>query len=135
MIKCKIWILDPPIKQTEGAKHKINDFCFFKFFISMKKNPPMAKNARNSSRISPLPEDKLSCRFLFYQGRWQHMGQSNHHVRYWRMCCQYREDHVPRSRGFSKSRVKNLFPLHIEACLMFDLSGEIVLCCNVQKVL
>ena len=32
-----------PTHKTGGAKHKINDFCFLKFFISMKFDPYQAK--------------------------------------------------------------------------------------------
>ena len=32
-----------PTHQTGGAKHKINDFCFLKFFISMKFDPSQAQ--------------------------------------------------------------------------------------------
>ena len=32
-----------PTHKTGGAKHKINDFCFLKFFISMKFYPSQAQ--------------------------------------------------------------------------------------------
>ena len=32
-----------PTHKTGGAKHKINDFCFLKFFISMKFDPSQAQ--------------------------------------------------------------------------------------------
>ena len=44
-----------PTHKTGGAKHKINDFCFLKFFISMKFYPSQAQK----TIFSQFPKSKF----------------------------------------------------------------------------
>ena len=59
-----------PTHKTGGAKHKINDFCFLKFFILMKFDPSQAQKMIFSQfqlcGISSYPSNTLWTRMFLY---------------------------------------------------------------------